>query len=87
MLLSITAGLTVDYATHVGHSFLVQVLISDIYGPYVIWLLQSQLVANLIIVFCTHQEGDSRPARVAASLARSSFISQCGPYINSLALL
>ena len=86
MLLSITAGLTVDYATHVGHSFLVQVLISDIYGMYVIWLLQSQLVANLIIVFCT-QEGDSRPARVAASLARSSFISQCGPYINSLALL
>lgn len=25
--MSITAGITVDYATHVGHSFLVQVLI------------------------------------------------------------
>ena len=29
VLLSITAGLTVDYATHVGHSFLVQVVTND----------------------------------------------------------
>ena len=54
MLLSITAGITVDYATHVAHSFLVQVFIHCITATYLI----------------STQEGASRPARVSASLAR-----------------
>ena len=54
VLLSLTAGITVDYATHVAHSFLVQVCIHCLTAAF----------------FISTQEGVSRPARVSASLAR-----------------
>ena len=54
VLLSLTAGITVDYTTHVAHSFLVQVCIHCLTATFLI----------------STQEGTSRPARVSASLAR-----------------
>ena len=66
--MSITAGITVDYATHVGHSFLVQVFISK-KGSYP---TMNHILPWIIFGFndLSTQEGISRPARVTASLAR-----------------